>query len=339
MKKITIKEIAKLAKVSVGTVDRALHNRGEVAESTKQLVLKIAKDGNYSTNVFARNLKLNKVYKLAIILPNDNEYWGMLNNGIKQAAAEYESLGMQLSFYTFNRHNKNSFITKSAQAIELKPDGVIMAPLLEEEATSICKRLNFQKIPFVLVDSNLANTNPLTFIGQDTQKSGYLAAKLLNYGFSEGHRAIICKFTDFDSINKTIEERIRGFKKYYINNNFNPNLIEEITMKAGEMDMEELLRNKAHVHVFLPNSRAYQVAAGLDANLEKKLYRIIGYDLVSKNIEYLQNGLIDFIIHQNPKMQGHLSIQAFYKYLILNEAVESSQKMPLDIITKENIIG
>jgi len=34
-KKITIKDIAQLAGVSIGTVDRVIHNRGEVSDKTR----------------------------------------------------------------------------------------------------------------------------------------------------------------------------------------------------------------------------------------------------------------------------------------------------------------
>ena len=40
LKQIRIKDIAEKAKVSIGTVDRVLHNRGEVADSTKKKILK-----------------------------------------------------------------------------------------------------------------------------------------------------------------------------------------------------------------------------------------------------------------------------------------------------------
>ncbi len=173
MARITIKEIAKKAGVSAGTVDRVLHNRGEVAEATRDLVLKIAKEGNYSTNVFARNLKLNKVYNLAVILPKDNEYWKNQSEGIEEAAEEYASLGMQLSFYTFDRQDKDSFLTQSNIALNSSPDGVILAPLLQREATQICESLQQADIPFIFVDSNLDNIKPLAFIGQDSRQSGF----------------------------------------------------------------------------------------------------------------------------------------------------------------------
>lgn len=342
MARITIKEIAKKAGVSAGTVDRVLHNRGEVAEATRDLVLKIAKEGNYSTNVFARNLKLNKVYNLAVILPKDNEYWKNQSEGIEEAAEEYASLGMQLSFYTFDRQDKDSFLTQSNIALNSSPDGVILAPLLQREATQICESLQQADIPFIFVDSNLDNIKPLAFIGQDSRQSGFLAAKLLNLGYASGQRAIVIKYTDFDSLNKTLDERIEGFRKYYQQENFSPELIHEITLEKDFVGLppgiESLLGNQEPVHFFVPNSRVHQIAKSAENVIPRHLSRIIGYDLVRENIVYLNKGLIDFVIYQNPKVQGNLAVQAFYKHLILKTEVPPTHYMQLDIITKENLM-
>ena len=48
-KTVRIKDIALKAGVSIGTVDRVLHNRGEVKAATKEKVLAIAKKLNLST--------------------------------------------------------------------------------------------------------------------------------------------------------------------------------------------------------------------------------------------------------------------------------------------------
>ena len=86
MKRITIKEIANKAGVSIGTVDRVLHDRPGVAPKTKNRILEIALEAKYKTNVFARTLKLNKTLVIAILLPNDNEYWETVNKGIVQTS-------------------------------------------------------------------------------------------------------------------------------------------------------------------------------------------------------------------------------------------------------------
>lgn len=339
MKRITIKEIAKKAGVSVGTVDRVLHNRGEVAEKTKKLVKQIAKDGNYSTNVFARNLKLNKTHRFAIILPQDNEYWKTQRVGIESAAAEYASLGVQLDFYTFDRQNQDSFVTQSELALQATPDAVVMAPLLEKEATAICSQLDLAKIPYVFVDSNLESAKPLAFIGQDSVQSGYLAAKLLNIGHPEHCQSLIIKFRDYDSINKTIDERIKGFKQYYHQNGLDTAQIKEIEIGLDEAALKKWFESvkDEEALIFVPNSRAHQVAKQAAAVWSSRSYRLIGYDLVSENLSGLQDGRIEFIIHQNPKTQGALSIQTLYRYLILNASVNNTQYMPLDILTKENV--
>jgi LacI family transcriptional regulator len=64
--------------------------------------------------------------------------------------------------------------------------------------------------------------------------------------------------------------------------------------------------------------------------------RIVGYDLLKKNIQFLEEGTIDFLINQKPEEQGYLGISHLYKKLVLNEEVEETFYMPLEIIIKEN---
>jgi len=76
-KKYTIKDIAELAGVSKGTVDRVLHQRGKVSDKAQESVEKILKEIDYQPNPIARNLKNNKVYRICVLLPDPKEdaYW------------------------------------------------------------------------------------------------------------------------------------------------------------------------------------------------------------------------------------------------------------------------
>lgn len=57
---VGVKEIARLANVSIGTVDRVLNNRVGVSEKTKAKILKIIEELNYQPNIFARRLASKK---------------------------------------------------------------------------------------------------------------------------------------------------------------------------------------------------------------------------------------------------------------------------------------
>jgi LacI family transcriptional regulator len=65
----TMKDVAALANVGVGTVSRVLNDSGAVKESTRRKVQAAMKELNYIPNAYARGLKMNKTYTVALIIP------------------------------------------------------------------------------------------------------------------------------------------------------------------------------------------------------------------------------------------------------------------------------
>jgi LacI family transcriptional regulator len=87
--------------------------------------------------------------------------------------------------------------------------------------------------------------------------------------------------------------------------------------------------------IFVPNSRVYIVAKFIKENNLKGI-RVVGYDLLKNNLEYLNEGKIDFLINQKPEDQGYLGISHLYKKLVLKEEIKITNYIPLEIIVKEN---
>ena len=67
--KIRIKDIAALAGVSTGTVDRVLHNRGEVSQKSRKKIEKILTELNYQPNIYATALASKKNIPLLLYYP------------------------------------------------------------------------------------------------------------------------------------------------------------------------------------------------------------------------------------------------------------------------------
>ena len=140
--KIRIKDIAALASVSVGTVDRVLHNRGEVAEKTRDKILKIVRDTRYSPNVMAQALKLKKKFSFASLLPEPNEnnsFWVKHPAGMYKAIGELEPFQINLSQITFDMFSETDFQVKANALLSNKPDGVLLAPIFKAESTQRSK--------------------------------------------------------------------------------------------------------------------------------------------------------------------------------------------------------
>ena len=88
--------------------------------------------------------------------------------------------------------------------------------------------------------------------------------------------------------------------------------------------------------IFFTNSRAYKIINLMSENDYKK-YNIIGFDMIDPNIKLLKENKIDFIINQNPILQGYLGIMNFVNHFILKKEIRPTQYLPLDIVLKENV--
>lgn len=86
--KTRLKDIAEMAGVSIGTVDRVLHERGEVADKTREKVKKILEETNYSPDVMAQALKSGRILHLVSLLPEpskNNSFWEKHSAGMKKS--------------------------------------------------------------------------------------------------------------------------------------------------------------------------------------------------------------------------------------------------------------
>lgn len=116
--RIRIKDIAKLADVSVGTVDRVIHGRSGVSESSRKRVKEILKQLDYQPNMYASALASNKRYNFACLLPlhEAGEYWTAVESGINDALAVYSDFNVSLSLSYYDPYNYHSF-SAAANAI------------------------------------------------------------------------------------------------------------------------------------------------------------------------------------------------------------------------------
>jgi LacI family transcriptional regulator len=84
---VTIKDIARICGVSVGTVDRALRNRPGISPGTRARVLATAEKQGYKPNILARNLKVRRTFEVGLIVHDlENEFFAELVNVVQEIA-------------------------------------------------------------------------------------------------------------------------------------------------------------------------------------------------------------------------------------------------------------
>jgi len=182
---ITITDIAQKSGVSLATVSRVLNNSGYVKDETREKVLSVIKETNYTPSAIARNLSKNQTNTIGVIVPDiTNSYFGEIIKGIS-IVAEAEDLNIIL-------FNTDDNLEKELRALEVikgqRIKGVIMTPNFggDELNTLYINKLENTGIPLVLVAADVKYAN-LNGVFVDNIKGAFDATSIL---INEGHTKI-----------------------------------------------------------------------------------------------------------------------------------------------------
>jgi LacI family transcriptional regulator len=343
-KNIRIKDIAQLAGVSIGTVDRVLHNRGKVSEEALQKVLSTLREIDYKPNLIARTLGTKKVFRIAVIIPDpaQDEYWAQAHLGIQHAAAEWNQYDVKVETYFFDLYHHESFLQLTQAAHVNKPDGIVIAPIFYLEALHFLHQCQASKIPFVIFNTNLPEIHPVSFIGQNLFESGQVAAELMSLGQNVAGTFAVLHVNE-DSVNSIhLLDKQKGFEQYFKVKNQPEFKILALDINETQEDkltrhIQDVLKDAQIKGLFVTTSKGTAAIAGVLEKLNRQDVRLIGYDLLPDNIQHLQAGTIDFLINQNAKHQTFLGIQHLANFLFLKKEPPAKNLLPLEIITRANL--
>ncbi len=337
-----VKEIARRAKVSIGTVDRVIHNRPGVAVKTKENILAIIAELNYQPNQLAQRLASRKTLRIATLIPkgsSETSFWDAPLQGINQAMGEIGAMGTIIEKYFYDQNSIGSFVEQTGIILQSKPDGILLAPSFMEESISFVRTCKKLKIPYVLIDSDLPDQDRLCYIGPNLYHSGYLGAHLTSYLTKPEDAILIVNISKEIDDHHHLLQKEEGFKSYYSDKPNAPTVVKidirETDLSSVETHLAKTLEVNPNIKIiFVTNSRVAQVAHYLHKTAADKL--LIGYDFIPENIDYLKAGQIDFLICQKPMEQAYRGVMALYQNLAFGNAVEKVYYMPIDLITREN---
>lgn len=343
-KNVRIKDIALKAKVSTGTVDRVLHNRGRVSEKVRDRILKIIEEMDYQPNLMARALGSNKSYRFAALVPDHqvDSYWLAPVLGIRKAAQELKQFGIHVMEYIFNPFEVDSFINQARQIGELEPDGILVSPIFYREVLPFFEEWKSLQIPFVLFNTQIAEFDPLSYIGQDSYQSGNLAGKLIHFGQPQGGSILVAHIDEEISNAAHLMKKEQGLRNYFSQNGLAQYSIVKAELSLSNTakfirQLDELIESTPELgSVFVTTSKAHEIAKYFEQRFIKHI-RIIGYDLLPQNIHYLNRNVVSFLINQNPFGQGYWGIHVLSDAIVLKKEVPLLKYLPLDIVTKENV--
>lgn len=271
--RVTIYDVAKVAKVSVSTVSRVFNDSSLVNEKTRKKVKKVMDDMNYIPNALARSLVSKSCRTVGLIVSDvTNPFFTDIIGGIESILND-EGFVVLVCDTRYSIERENHYIS---HMMERSVDGIIVFSVCEENALIMNKASKI--LPVVSVQSTFKE-----FDSVNTQDSEG-AYSAIDYLIKLGHRKIA--FFVYEGNNSTIRGRMKGYvkahadngipvnKEYIITSSFKPN--------CGFYMANEMLKKHSNITAIF----AYNDKIALDASIafqSKGLkipdnISIVGYD-------------------------------------------------------------
>ena len=317
MGKVTIQTIAQKVGVSVGTVDRALNNRGRIKEETRCRILEMADQLGYQPNKLASALGRQHKFRIAVITPRHPEFFHQhIFRGLEAAIREVTDFGVTVDIISCESLKVEDELPVLKALDRSKYDGIVLNA--GGDALSACIDDFVESgTPVVTFNSDAADSRRAFFVGENPEKSGrmagYMMGRLMN-----GHGTVAVMTSFFHpgaamNRRKGFLDALVEFPGISVVGNY---AYDDYDEKAYSV-VSEVMARYPDIGGIFSNSATGSEACARYALAHRGEYRpvLIGYD-VSRVVEQcLAEGLFDMAIDQQADRQCYHAVMLMYRHL------------------------
>jgi len=204
MGNVTLRMLADALQLSTATVSKALTNSHEISEKTRQRVLNLAKELNYTPNPYASGLRNKKSRTIAVILPEvADSFFAQVIDGI-------EAVAQEKGYHILIRLTHESFQKEEAILQDLlggRADGILISVSSETKDSSAIRKVQEKGISIVFFDRICADIDTAKVVTDDFESARLATEHLINCGC----RRVALLYISMDlSIS---HQRMEGYKK------------------------------------------------------------------------------------------------------------------------------
>ncbi len=335
---VGIKDLARALKISIGTVDRALHNRPGVSEHTKARVLKKAAEFGYTPNVAAQSLKLNRRISIAVVLPKEISYFfDPVRDGIRAAAAAASAnTRITLDFYEYPRLGVGE---EEAFSKLQHVDGIIFLPGDMRRFDLIIRKLTRSGTAMMCVGSDAPNSDRIGSVAVDAYVSGAIAAELLAFRLTR--KASVAVFSgELSTLDHA--EKLRGFAATLA---VHAPHLSLLPAQEGHERQKEAYRQARNLMqgrnppegIYLSTANSRPVLQAIDElGLMDKVITVTT-DLYHELVPFIEAGKVMATIHQRPFTQGRLAFEHLLTHLLRDDKPKPYVRLAPHLIFRSNL--
>ncbi|MCR5324318.1 MAG: LacI family DNA-binding transcriptional regulator [Lachnospiraceae bacterium] len=339
----TIKEIAEMAGVSRGTVDRVLNKRGAVSPATEERIMEIVNRLGYKPNRAGMTLAAQKKrFKLGVVMFGvGNPFFDDVIKGFDERTDElagYNCTVIMKRISAFGVRDQIEAIDELVQKEEI--NGLAISPQNDLHITAkIDELFDEYGIPTVTFNTDLPESKRIAYVGSNYFQCGQTAAGLmnlmagskdLNIGVISGNSKVLCHTERIAGFYSCLDEYQKLHVVDFLEHDDDDFVSYDLTSK--------MLKNHPEINaLFFAAAGTYGGCKAVIAAGREKDMKIVTFDKIDTTMEMLKKHVIDATICQQPREQGNLPLKILFDYLATGEMPKSEYNYTaVEIYIKEN---
>ncbi|MCK0527252.1 LacI family DNA-binding transcriptional regulator [Anaerobiospirillum sp. NML120449] len=316
---VTLKDLSQAIGLSVGTVSRALNDKSEVSPETAARVRQLAEDMGYVPNRAGRALSAHRNHNtIGVLLPSINApFFDDIRQGVREAENEFGDLGIDITMREVEGWDVSVHLKAIEELRDLGCKALALCTVDDQRIRDYLKEIEASGIPVLLMNNEIDKVPYLCYVGPDYYMSGVIAGSLVDKCLEgrdvnalvvigmEGHRGHAQRLKGFK---KALEHRKNCKLTGVLEGQDNDIITQQVTMEA--------LRQHPEINcIYMASGSGVSgLGAAVIANTARKFF-VVACDEIYSARELVKSDIIDFVICQEPQVQGYQAIKILHEYL------------------------
>lgn len=332
-----MQQIADVAGVSRGTVDRVLHDRGHVNEDLKERIKTIAKNLGYiSNNSFKTTAPRNPI-KIGVLFPSlNNAFFDLIVKGMREAENEYQCLGVEIVLKEVEGYEEAVHLNAIDYLIKNNCNAFCLATISTDLITRKINNLYDEKRVVILVNSDVKKAKRYCYVGPNYLQNGSTSAKMLSLLNKEDKLNILIVNGSRYMFGHT--KRIEGFLKELENSKTNYQIVDVVESQDYD-DIAKRVTSQAldkypHINcIYITGAGTEGVCSSLIEHNRLDIV-VTAYDILDNTKDLISSGILKFVVCQEPFRQGYHSIKRACQALYFKPFYEERDDLITNTIIK-----
>lgn len=276
----------------------------------------MAEQLKYQPNRAARDLRLNRRFRVSINLPTGiPAFFDSLRAGIIEGASLFNST-LDIQFCTYSLpydHARDSI----QAALDDSVDGVIAVPPNTFQMSELVRQAALKSIPIMCISTDAPESGRLTAVTAHPFNCGAMAAEAL-YSCMNKRGSIGVLTGNLEYFNHA--EKVRGFRTMIsqLSSSISVAGVIEAHDDPNEayQGVHKLLQTMPHMTaLYISTANSISALAALKDAGRLKNVAVVTTDLIPNLVPFIRDGSVRATVYQCPETQGSIAIRTMYSYL------------------------